>query len=148
MGCFHSASVAAVLGFAIAFAALPGACFADAQRHESLHGEADRLSAWFGREWQHAAKAVARTSEQTKKAVQDVENRLSAGTDHFRSTLRDEKPRIAIWSRSAIAALERWRTQLDASWTQMNLMAAETLERIAAWMRGHSATNENPGIPV
>ena len=53
----------------------------------------------------------------------------------LRAALSDQKAEVATLARDAATTLQAWKAVAAQSWAQMRASAADTLERIAAWMR-------------
>jgi hypothetical protein len=91
----------------------------------------------------HAAMAVAaaqRGLEQTKQRFVTLKAGMQSTVETLRAALSDQKAKVTTLTQNAATTLHGWRTVAAQSWVQMRASAADTLERIADWMRGPSET--------
>jgi hypothetical protein len=92
----------------------------------------------------HAAVAVAAAQqglEQSKQRLVTLKAGMQSTVEILRAALSDQKAKMTTLTQNAATTVHEWRTVAAQSWVQMRASAADTLERIADWMRGSSETH-------
>ncbi len=102
----------------------------------SVGSDLDSFSSSVKAQTLRAVAAAHRTLKRTEQKFAAFKARMRSKIETLRAALSDQKANVATLTRDAATTLEAWKAVATQSWEKMQASAADTLERIAAWMRG------------
>ena len=116
--------------------------------NNSFHSRMDRFAASVKAQTERAAAVSERAVERTEQTVITFKDRMRTHVESVGAALSEQKAKFATLNRDAATTLDSWMAVAVQSWAKMQRSTAETLERIAAWMRNQSETEEQDGTHV
>jgi hypothetical protein len=107
----------------------------------TLQSDIENLAASLKAHTAMAVAAARRSLAQTQQRFVTLKAGMQSTVETLRVALSDQKAKMTTLAQNAATTLHGWRTVAAQSWVQMRASAADTLERIADWMRGSPETH-------